>query len=139
MSLEDIVKSLALTNLQFQQDTKSGLQDIKAGLQEMRVELQETRANLQETRKLPIQIDTHPIENMSVMALRGEKEIHTIEQEPTKAKEDEKTLESTKAQNKKVESDLSPPPLSNTCALPFSYRMSKSNEDEKKILNTLIR
>ncbi|KAL0298922.1 UNVERIFIED_CONTAM: hypothetical protein Sradi_6552000 [Sesamum radiatum] len=78
MSLEDIVKSLALTTLQFQQDTKV-LQETMTELQESRAELQElgnqisqlvssiNRIAIQASPKLPLQIDVNPIENVSEM------------------------------------------------------------------------
>ncbi|KAL0281763.1 UNVERIFIED_CONTAM: hypothetical protein Sradi_7289400 [Sesamum radiatum] len=113
MSLEDIVKSLALTTLQFQQE-------MEAGLQETRIELQETRENIQflgnqisqlamaidklavqASQGLPSQTDTHPIENVSAMTPQIGKELHTIEQAPMEAKGDEKTLDDTDTQNKK--------------------------------------
>ncbi|KAL0391028.1 UNVERIFIED_CONTAM: hypothetical protein Scaly_0459900 [Sesamum calycinum] len=139
MSLEDIVKSLALTTLQFQQDTM-------AGLQERKVELQETKACLQllgnqisqlatSISKLEAQAsqqtEVNP-ENAS-MTPQSRKELHMIEQAPMEAKEDEKTLEYTEVQNEKVESNLIPPPSSNTCALLVPCSMPKSKQDEKEI------
>ncbi|KAL0356311.1 UNVERIFIED_CONTAM: hypothetical protein Sradi_4078000 [Sesamum radiatum] len=70
---------------------------------------------------------------------RGEKELHIIEQAPMEIKENEETLEDTKAQDKKVESDLIPVPSSNICVLLSANRMSKLKEDEKEILNTSLK
>ncbi|KAK4386073.1 hypothetical protein Sango_2477900 [Sesamum angolense] len=114
MSLEDIVKSLALTTLQFQQDTM-------AGLQETKVELQETRACLQllgnQISQLAISIskleaqasqqtEVNP-ENASVMTLQSRKELHMIEQASMEVKDSIR--------------------LSNTLNMP------KSKKDEKEI------
>ncbi|KAL0307538.1 UNVERIFIED_CONTAM: hypothetical protein Scaly_2979900 [Sesamum calycinum] len=144
MSLEDIVKSLALTTLQFQQDTM-------AGLQETRVEWQETRVSLQLLENQISQLSTsiskleaqasHQIEinpkKASAMTPQSRKELHMIEQTPIEAKKDKKTLEDTKAHNKKVESGHIQVLSSNICALPSPYRMSKSKDDEKEIVSTL--
>ncbi|KAL0361832.1 UNVERIFIED_CONTAM: hypothetical protein Sradi_3867700 [Sesamum radiatum] len=135
MSLEDIVKSLAHTTLQFQQETEAGLQGTRIELQETRIELQEINAELHETREVirllgnqisqlamtidKIAIQSHeltsqtyanPIENVSVMTSQSGTELHMIEQAPMETKEDKKTLEDTEAQDKKVESDLIPVP-----------------------------
>ncbi|KAL0427331.1 UNVERIFIED_CONTAM: hypothetical protein Slati_2907900 [Sesamum latifolium] len=137
MSLEDIVKSFALTTLQFQQDTKAGLQEARENLQETRTCLHLLENQISQLamaiykiailafQKLSSQIDTHPIENASAMTSQSGKELHMIEQTPMEAKEDEKILEDTVAQNKKVKPDLIRVHSSNICALPFSYRMPK--------------
>ncbi|KAL0411961.1 UNVERIFIED_CONTAM: hypothetical protein Slati_3785800 [Sesamum latifolium] len=93
---------------------------------------------IQASQELPSQTDTHPSENVSVMTLQSGKELHPVEPVPVKAKGDEKTLHDTDTQNKEVESEIIPPSLSNTCALP-PYRMSKLKEDEKEILNTSLK
>ncbi|KAL0391175.1 UNVERIFIED_CONTAM: Retrovirus-related Pol polyprotein from transposon.6 [Sesamum calycinum] len=57
---------------------------------------------------------------------------------PRKAGIEKNALDDTDATHDEVDSNLIPPPLSNTCALPFPYRMSKSKEEEheKEILDT---
>ncbi|KAL0401666.1 UNVERIFIED_CONTAM: hypothetical protein Slati_4196500 [Sesamum latifolium] len=136
MSLEDIVKSLALTTLQFQQDTSANLQETNAKLQETMTNLQETREGIQllgnqisqlamtidkiaiqAAQELTSQTDANSIENVSVMTLQSGTELHMIEQAPMETKEDEETLEDTEAQDKKVESNLIPTPSTEICAL----------------------
>ncbi|KAL0291447.1 UNVERIFIED_CONTAM: hypothetical protein Sradi_7026000 [Sesamum radiatum] len=157
MSLEDIVKSLALTTLQFQQETEAGLQETRIELQEINAELHETREVIQllgnqisqlamtidkiaiQSHELTSQTYANPIENVSVMTSQSGTELHMIEQAPMEAKEDEKILEYTDMQNEKVEFELISPSLSNTCVLPSAYRMSKLKEDERDTLNTSLK
>ncbi|KAL0453550.1 UNVERIFIED_CONTAM: Retrovirus-related Pol polyprotein from transposon.6 [Sesamum latifolium] len=120
-SLEDIVKSLAVTTQQFQQETRAGMQEMRAGLEETRAGLQKTEAELQETRtclhhlgnqisqlatsfsqlaaqssgKLPSQTEANPRENVSAVTLRSRKELQPVELTPTKAKRGEKNLNDT--------------------------------------------
>ncbi|KAL0430875.1 UNVERIFIED_CONTAM: hypothetical protein Sradi_0713500 [Sesamum radiatum] len=101
MSLEDIVKSLALTAQQHQQDsaeTKASLQHIGNQISQLAIRME--KLAMQASQEQP-QTDTHPVENVSMMTLRGEKELHIIEQALMKVEEDEKTLEDTETQNKK--------------------------------------
>ncbi|KAL0406295.1 UNVERIFIED_CONTAM: hypothetical protein Slati_3943400 [Sesamum latifolium] len=140
MSLEDIVKSLALTPQQLQQDsteTKASLQHIGNQIYQLAMRIE--KLAIQASQEQPSQTDTHQLENVGMMTLRGEKELHIIEQAPIEAKGDEMTLNNTDTQNVKVESDLIPPPLSNTFALPFPCRIPKSKDDEKEILNTSLK
>ncbi|KAL0345903.1 UNVERIFIED_CONTAM: hypothetical protein Sradi_4421600 [Sesamum radiatum] len=137
MSLEDIVKSLALTTQQLQQDsteTKASLQHIGNQISQLAMRME--TLGIQASQEQPSQTKTHPVENMSTTTLRGEKELHIFEQAPMEIKENEETLEDTEAQDKKVEFDLIPVPSSNICFLPSSNTMSKLKEDEKEILNT---
>ncbi|KAL0373863.1 UNVERIFIED_CONTAM: hypothetical protein Sradi_3302000 [Sesamum radiatum] len=94
---------------------------------------------IQVSQELPWQTDTHPSENVSVITPQNREELHPVEPVPVKAKGDEKTLDDTDMQHKKVQSELIPRSLSNTCALPFPSRMPKSKNDEKEILNTSLK
>ncbi|KAL0361297.1 UNVERIFIED_CONTAM: hypothetical protein Sradi_3814200 [Sesamum radiatum] len=158
MSLEDIVKSLALTTFQFQLQTEAGLQETRIELQEINDEFQETKASIQflgnqisqlamtidkiaiqASQELTSQTDENPIEDVSAVTPQGGTELHIIEQVPMDTKEDKKTLEDTEAQDKKVESDLISVPSANICVLSFPCRMPKSKNDEKEILNTSLK
>ncbi|KAK4389867.1 hypothetical protein Sango_2323700 [Sesamum angolense] len=150
MSLEDIVKFLALTTQQIQQDTTVGLEEAREGLQETRANLEHlgnrisqlatfvSKLEAQASRKLPYQTETYPRENVSAITLRSGKELQPTGPTPKKARIEKNTFDHTDATHDKVDSNLVPPPLSNTCALPFPYRMSKSKEEEheKEILDT---
>ncbi|KAK4383527.1 putative enzymatic polyprotein [Sesamum angolense] len=132
MSLEDIVESLALTTLQFQQDTMAGLQETKACLQLLGNQISQLATSISKLEaQASQQTEVNP-ENAS-MTPQSRNELHMIEQAPMEAKEDEKTLEYTEVQNEKVESNLIPPPSSNTFALLFPCSVPKSEEDEKEI------
>ncbi|KAL0367513.1 UNVERIFIED_CONTAM: hypothetical protein Sradi_3641400 [Sesamum radiatum] len=110
MSLEDIVKSLALTTLQFQQDKKARLQETNAELQETRESIQLLgnqisqlpmtidKIAIQASHELTLQTYANPIENVSAMTPQSGTELHMIEQALMKTKEDKKTLEDTEAQ-----------------------------------------
>ncbi|KAL0404554.1 UNVERIFIED_CONTAM: hypothetical protein Sradi_2096200 [Sesamum radiatum] len=107
MSLKDIVKFLALTTQQLQQDsteTKASLQHIRNQISQLAMRME--KLGIQAFQEQSSQTETHPVENMSTMTLRGEKELHIIEQAPMEIKENEETLEDTEAQDKMVESDL---------------------------------
>ncbi|KAL0387496.1 UNVERIFIED_CONTAM: hypothetical protein Sradi_2631400 [Sesamum radiatum] len=149
MSLEDIVKSLALTTQQIQQDTTAGLQEAREGLQETRASLQHlgnqisqlttsiSKLEAQAFGKLPSQTETNPREIVSVITLRSGKELQPTGPTPKKARIERNALDDTNRLHDKVDSNLVPPPPSNTCALPFPYRMSKSKEEqhEREILD----
>ncbi|KAL0448652.1 UNVERIFIED_CONTAM: Retrovirus-related Pol polyprotein from transposon.6 [Sesamum latifolium] len=105
MRLEDIVKSLALATSFSQLATQS-------------------------SGKLPSQTEANPRENVSATTLQSGKELQPVEPTSTKAKERGKSLDNTESHTDKVDSNFVPPTLSNTCTLPFPYRMSKSKEDE---------
>ncbi|KAL0296021.1 UNVERIFIED_CONTAM: hypothetical protein Sradi_6654200 [Sesamum radiatum] len=132
-------------------------QDATVGLQEAREGLQETRANLQHlgnqisqlatsvsklevqaSGKLPSQTETNPRENVSAITLRSGKKLQHTGPTPKKARIERNALDDTDATHDEVDSNLVPPPLSNTRALPFPYRMSKYKEEEheKEILDT---
>ncbi|KAL0296113.1 UNVERIFIED_CONTAM: hypothetical protein Sradi_6663400 [Sesamum radiatum] len=121
MSSEEIVRSLALTTLQFQQDTRASLQYLGNQLFQLATSINKLEGQASQQK-------VNPIENVSLMTPQSAKELQTIEQVLMKAKEDEKTLEDTEVQHEKVESDLIPPPSFNTCVLPFPYRMLKSKD-----------
>ncbi|KAL0326466.1 UNVERIFIED_CONTAM: hypothetical protein Sradi_5215900 [Sesamum radiatum] len=126
MSLEDIVKSLALTTLQLKQDTMAGFKSLGNQISQLATSISKLEAQAsQETEVNP--------ENASAMTPQSREELHMIEQAPADTSEDEKILEYTEVQNEKVESNLISPPSSNTCALLFPCSMPKSEEDEKEI------
>ncbi|KAL0289232.1 UNVERIFIED_CONTAM: Retrovirus-related Pol polyprotein from transposon opus [Sesamum calycinum] len=86
----------------------------------------------------PPNSETNPRENVSAITLRSGKELQPTGPTPRKAGIEKNALDDTDATHDEVDSNLIPPPLSNTCALPFPYRMSKSKEEEheKEILDT---
>ncbi|KAL0387887.1 UNVERIFIED_CONTAM: hypothetical protein Sradi_2670500 [Sesamum radiatum] len=126
MSLEDIVKSLALTTLQLKQDTMAGFKSLGNQISQLATSISKLEAQASQ------QTEVNP-ENASAMTPQSREELHMIEQAPADTSEDEKTLEYTEVQNEKVESNLISPPSSNTCALLFPCSMPKSEEDEKEI------
>ena len=80
MSLEDIVKSLAINTLQFQQETKQFQQEARANIQSLDNQMGQmataiSRLEAQSLRKLPSQTVVNPRENASAIVLRNGKEI----------------------------------------------------------------
>ncbi|KAK4410208.1 hypothetical protein Sango_0093800 [Sesamum angolense] len=80
MSLEDIVKSFALTTQQIQQDTTVGLQERRANLQHLGNQISQlatsvSKLEAQASGKLPSQTETNPRENVSAITLRSRKEL----------------------------------------------------------------
>ncbi|KAL0319983.1 UNVERIFIED_CONTAM: hypothetical protein Sradi_5259800 [Sesamum radiatum] len=143
MSLEDIVKSLAVTTQQFQQKMEAGLQETRtcinhSGNQLSQLATSVNQLEAQSCGKLPSQIEANLRENVSAITLWSGKELQPVEPTPTKAKERGKSLGNTDSHTDKIDSNFVPSPSSNTCALPFPYRMSKSKEDEhmREILDT---
>ncbi|KAL0355967.1 UNVERIFIED_CONTAM: hypothetical protein Sradi_4043600 [Sesamum radiatum] len=136
MSLEDIVKSLAVTTQQFKQKTEAGLQHLGNQMSQLATLMSQLAAQASE--KLPSQMEANSRENVSAMTLRSGKELQPAEPILTKIKGEEEIHDNTVPHTDKIDSKLVPPPSSNTCALPFPYRMSKSKEDEhaREILDT---
>ncbi|KAL0285305.1 UNVERIFIED_CONTAM: hypothetical protein Sangu_2785500 [Sesamum angustifolium] len=66
------------------------------------------------------------------MTLRNGKEIQLAGPTPKKARIEKTALDNTDALRDKIDSNLVPYPSSNTCALPFPYRMPKSKEEEQE-------
>ncbi|KAK4395795.1 hypothetical protein Sango_1733800 [Sesamum angolense] len=126
MSLEDIVKSLALTTLQFQQDTMAGLQLLGNQISQLATSISKLEAQASQ------QTEVNP-ENASAMTPQSREELHMIEQSTGGHLRGREDLEYTEVQNEKVESNLISPPSSNTYALLFPCSMPKSEEDEKEI------
>ncbi|KAL0378595.1 UNVERIFIED_CONTAM: hypothetical protein Sradi_3165000 [Sesamum radiatum] len=132
MSLEDIVKSLAVTT----QETRASLQHLGNQMSQLATSVSQLAA--QASGKLPSQTEANPRENVSAMTLRSGKELQPTEPILTKGKGEEEIHDDTVPHTDKVDSNFVPPPSSNTCALSFPYRMSKSKEDEhaREILDT---
>ncbi|KAL0295215.1 UNVERIFIED_CONTAM: hypothetical protein Sradi_6846400 [Sesamum radiatum] len=124
-------------------DTTVGLQETRANLQHLGNQISQLATSIskleaQASGKLPSQTETNPRENVSAITLRSGKELQPTGPTPRKAGIEKNALDDTDATHDEVDSNLIPPPLSNTCALPFPYRMSKSKEEEheKEILDT---
>ncbi|KAL0334114.1 UNVERIFIED_CONTAM: hypothetical protein Sangu_1567600 [Sesamum angustifolium] len=143
ISLENIVKSPALMTQQIQQNTMAGLQETREGLQHLGNQISQlatsvSKLEAQASRKPPSQTKTNPKDNVSAITLRRGKELQPTGSTPKKARIEKNTLDETDALHNKVDSNLVPPPPSNTCALSFAYRMPKSKEEkhEREIFYT---
>ncbi|KAL0404482.1 UNVERIFIED_CONTAM: hypothetical protein Sradi_2089000 [Sesamum radiatum] len=117
-------------------ETKASLQHLGNQMSQIATSVNQLAA--QASGKLPSQTEANPRENVSAMILRSGNEVQPAEPIPTKAKGKEEIHDDTVPHTDKVDSNSVPPPSSNTCALPFPYRISKSREDEhaREILDT---
>ena len=83
MSLEDIVKSLATSTLQFQQEMKKFQQKVRANIQSLDNQMGQmataiSRLEAQSLGKLPFQTVVNPRENASAIVLRSGKEVEIL-------------------------------------------------------------
>ncbi|KAL0373123.1 UNVERIFIED_CONTAM: hypothetical protein Scaly_0993900, partial [Sesamum calycinum] len=111
-------------------DTTMGLQHLGNQISQLATSVSKLEA--QASGKLPSQTETNPRENVSAITLRSGKELQPTGPTPKKAGIEKNALDDTDATHDEVDSNLIPPPLSNTCALPFPYRMSKSKEESMR-------
>ncbi|KAK4394448.1 Retrovirus-related Pol polyprotein from transposon opus [Sesamum angolense] len=95
MSLEDIVKSLALTTQQIQQDTTAGFQHLGNQISQLATSVSKLEA--QASGKLPSQTETNPRENVSAITLRSGKELQPTGPTPRKARIEKNALDDTDA------------------------------------------
>ncbi|KAK4382383.1 Retrovirus-related Pol polyprotein from transposon opus [Sesamum angolense] len=118
------------------EDTTMGLQHLGNQISQLATFVSKLEA--QASGKLPSQTETNPRENVSAITLRSGEELQPTGPTPRKAGIEKNALDDTDETHDEVDSNLIPPPLSNTCALPFPYRISKSKEEEheKEILDT---
>ncbi|GAB2248511.1 hypothetical protein Droror1_Dr00008393 [Drosera rotundifolia] len=75
MSLEDIVKYLANTTQQFQQETRSSIKNLENQVSQMASTINHLES--QGSSKLPSQPLINPKENVSAITLRSRKEVET--------------------------------------------------------------
>ncbi|KAL0378795.1 UNVERIFIED_CONTAM: hypothetical protein Sradi_3185000 [Sesamum radiatum] len=108
MSLEDMVKSLAVTT----QEAKVGLQETRTGLSHLGNQISQLATSFnqlaaQVSGKLPSQTEANPKENVSAMTLRSGKELQPTESIPTKTKGEEEIHDDTTSHtDKKVEINI---------------------------------
>lgn len=143
MSLEDIVKALALNTQKFQQETIVNLQNL--GNQVSQLATSVSRMEAQNSGKLPSQTEVNPRENASAIVLRSGKEIRSEPKVLDRVvdREDEKNEEDTEREvpldQKKVNSTLPLTSNSNIVVPPsFPCRLARSKKEdhEKEVLET---
>ncbi|XP_031096820.1 uncharacterized protein LOC116001056 [Ipomoea triloba] len=144
MSLEDIVKSLAINTQQFQRDTQQFQQQTQQFQQETRTSIQHlenemsqlasTVSRLESQGKLPSQTVVNPKQNVSAITLRSGKELeeHTqVRKTPNRDEETEKEVHQSQNDQKHAKEH----PKSLIIPPPFPSRLAKSKnaEEEKEI------
>ncbi|XP_027157543.1 uncharacterized protein LOC113759177 [Coffea eugenioides] len=150
-SLEEIVKSLAMTTTQLQQETRSLVasttqfqQDTKAGMKDMETRMSQmaTAINRLESHvygKLPLQPEANA-KNVSAITLRSGKEVEGPKTTNLKSKNEneiEKEMEEEGRIHGNPEVTLTPPIPIKSNSPPFPYRLANTRkaEKEKEILD----
>ncbi|XP_027181678.1 uncharacterized protein LOC113780069 [Coffea eugenioides] len=143
-SLEDIVKSLATTTSQIQQETRQFQQETRSGMKDMdaRINQLATAINRLESHvhgKLPSQPEINP-RNVSAMTLRSGKELEGPKVESSKSKSEEeieKEIEEEGRIRKDPKVTFTSPPTIKSNLPPFPCRLEKTIkvEREKEILD----
>ncbi|GJS57233.1 uncharacterized protein Tco_0652017 [Tanacetum coccineum] len=136
MSLEDIVKTLATSTQQFQQDTKTTIQHLENQIGQLATSV--NRLESQASGKLPSQTVNNPKQNVSAVTLRSGKVLEEQPLKPSKRDlEKEIVKEGSTSQNDQPQETNSPqdeikilPPF------PGRFAKSKKQEQEKEILET---
>lgn len=126
-SLEDIVRSLATSTQQFQNDTKASISNLENQVSQLASSLN----RLETQGKLPSQTVINPKQNANAITLRNGKEL----QDP-KAKKREEEIETEKEPEALQPNKVDRPPI--TIPAPFPQRLAKNNKhaQEKDILET---
>ncbi|XP_031108716.1 uncharacterized protein LOC116013208 [Ipomoea triloba] len=147
MSLEDIVKSLAINTQQFQRDTQQFQQQTQQFQQETRTSIQHlesqmsqlasTVSRLESQGKLPSQPIVNPKQNVSAITLRSGKGLEehtqvrkTFNQDEETEKEVHQPQNDQKLVKESPETLVIPPPF------PSRLAKSKKAEEEKEIFET---
>nr|XP_027086587.1 uncharacterized protein LOC113708325 [Coffea arabica] len=146
-SLEDIVKSLATTTTQLQQETRSLVtsttqfqQDTRAGMKDMKTRMSQmtTAINCLKFhvyRKLPSQPEVN-FKNVSTMTLRSGKKVEGPKVENLKNKSEEEIEKEIEEEGRIREEDpkitFTPSPPIKSNLPPFSYRLEKTKKTEKE-------
>ncbi|XP_031127650.1 uncharacterized protein LOC116029749 [Ipomoea triloba] len=140
MSLEDIVKSLAINTQQFQQQTQQFQQQTRTSIQHLESQISQlasTVSRLESQGKLPSQTIVNPKQNVSAITLRSGKELeeHTqVRKTPNRDEETEKEVHQPQNDQKPIKEH----PKSLVIPPPFPSRLAKSKntEEQKEILET---
>ncbi|KAL0406331.1 UNVERIFIED_CONTAM: hypothetical protein Slati_3947000, partial [Sesamum latifolium] len=154
MPLEDIVKTLALSTEQFQQETRSSIQNLESQV----CQLASSVSHLESQGKLPSQTIINPKQNVSAITLCSEKELqfenstrrgHALQNRTENSvvrghAEQGKTgeeLKNSPKQDEKSNQVGKEHPKVFVPKPPFLERFSKSKkeEEEKDILETLLK
>ncbi|KAL0413153.1 UNVERIFIED_CONTAM: hypothetical protein Sradi_1517000 [Sesamum radiatum] len=138
MPLEDIVKTLALSTQQFQQETRASIQNLESQMSQ----LASSVSRLESQGKLPSQTIINPKQNVSAITLCSEKELQLENSTRRGHAEHGKTGEKLKIPPNQVErSELTQEehPKVFVPRPPFSeqFAKSKKEEDDKEIHETL--
>ena len=140
MSLEDIIKSLAINTLQFQQETKQFRQEARANIQSLDNQMGQMATTIsqleaQSLGKLPSQTVVNPRENAGAIVLRSGKEVEILVKAALALSKQEKQKNVVEDKDVPNDDDVPKcefPPLSDyELVPPFSQALAKSRKDEK--------
>ncbi|XP_071905575.1 uncharacterized protein [Coffea arabica] len=136
-SLEDIVKSMATSTAQFQQETRSGMKDMEIQMSQMTTAINRLESHVYG--KLPSQPEANP-RNVSTMTLRSGKEVEGSKLTISKSKREKEIEKGIEEEGRiceepKVASIPSIPIKSNLAPFPCRFEKTKRAEKAKEILD----
>ncbi|KAL0437778.1 UNVERIFIED_CONTAM: hypothetical protein Sradi_0485700 [Sesamum radiatum] len=138
MPLEDIVKTLALSTQQFQQETRSSIQNLESQISQ----LASSVSRLESQGKLPSQTIINPKQNASAIVLRSGKELSsesgTMRGHARQEKSEIELEIPSKRKPDQVDNDTSKV-LVTKPPFPERFAKSKKEEEEKKSLKLFRR
>ncbi|GKE21516.1 DNA-directed DNA polymerase [Tanacetum coccineum] len=139
MSLEDIVKTLATSTQQFQQDTKSTIQHLENQIGQLATSV--NRLESQASGKFPFQPINNPKQNVRAITLRSGKVLEEQTHKPSKRDLEKEIVKEGSTSQMDQPQEMTRPLDDIKILPPFPYRFSKSRkqEQEKKILETFCK
>ncbi|GJR27480.1 uncharacterized protein Tco_1103712 [Tanacetum coccineum] len=139
MSLEDIVKTLATSTQQFQQDTKSTIQHLENQIGQLATSV--NRLESQASGKLPFQTVNNPKQNVRAITLRSGKVLEEQTHKPSKRDLEKEIVKEGSTSQTDQPQEMTRPLDDIKILPPFPDRFSKSRkqEQEKKILETFCK
>ncbi|XP_011098876.1 uncharacterized protein LOC105177421 [Sesamum indicum] len=137
--LEDIVKTLALSTQQFQQETRLSIQNLESQMSQ----LASSVSRLESQGKFPSQTIINPKQNVSAITLCSEKELQLENSTRRGHAQQGKTEDVLEIPPKEIEksnqvSEESPKVFIPKPPFPERFAKSKEEEEEKDILETLL-
>ena len=144
--MDENVKTLASSTLQFQQETRTSIKNLKTQVSQLANSV--GRMEAQGSGKLPLQTVTNPNENVNAITLRGRKQLADVHKKVASEKEEESVkrdlpgiLDEANPQIEIGEPAKNMPrteeqPVIPTLPFPSQFSKSKKEKSEKEILET---
>ncbi|PIM98551.1 hypothetical protein CDL12_28966 [Handroanthus impetiginosus] len=144
MSLEEIIKSLAINTQQFRQETGVSIQEMRESIQNLKKQVSQLAtllSRLESQWKLLLQTIINPKQNVCAITLRNDKELKepiVVVYRSTLKEETKKEVVASHHWTNQLQKPINKVPKSLVIKPPFPERSAKSNkeEEEKKIFET---